>query len=75
MYRIWIYNLIPIRQALRLGRRIGGGDLEFSTELTIQLTIELAIDLSHESTWNHMDRHGLTSINMNEHGLAWANMD
>ena len=29
-------------------------------ELTIQLMIELAIDSSHESTWNHMDRSGLT---------------
>ena len=35
----------------------------------IQLTIISAIDSSHESTWNHMDQHWLTSINMNEHEL------
>ena len=47
-------------------KRMAGGDLEFTIELTIQITIELVIDLSHsshESTWNHMDQHGLASIN------------
>ena len=54
---------------------MGGGDLGFAIELTTQLTIELAIDLSYESTCDHMEQHWLTSINMNEHGLAWTSMD
>ena len=51
------------------------GIWSITIESSIQLTIELAIDLSHsshESTWNRMDRHGLTLANMNEHGLAWT---
>ena len=44
--------------------------MEFAIGLSIQLTIEVAIGLSHESTWNHMDQHGLTLNNMNEHGFA-----